>query len=309
MLLAAVYLMHAGPRRDEPPAGLRWARRGAWALAVAWCIPGWWLAGPRRPADLEADVLAVGHGLSVVVATPAGGTFLYDCGRLDDPGVGRRIIAPALWARGLSRLDAVYLSHADNDHYDGLPEVLDRFAVGEVVVPEGFVGRDNPAAVELMREVKARGVPVREVVAPASLPAGSTRVEVLHPPAGWDSDSDNARSLVLDVSRHGRRMLLTGDLEQVGMAELLSKPEPERPIDVLLAPHHGARAANPTRLYDWARPRVVVASQKPPSAGVADALTPLEARDIVLMRTWRAGAVSLRWTPAGVVASGFLDGR
>lgn len=309
LLLAAVYLMHAGPRRDGPPAGLRWARRGAWGLAVAWCIPGWWLAGPRRPADLEADVLAVGHGLSVVVATPDGGTFLYDCGRLDDPGVGRRIIAPALWARGLSRLDAVYLSHADNDHYDGLPEVLDRFAVGEVVVPEGFVGRDNPAAVELMREVKARGVPVREVVAPASLPAGSTRVEVLHPPAGWDSDSDNARSLVLDVSRHGRRMLLTGDLEQVGMAELLSKPEPGRPIDVLLAPHHGARAANPRRLYDWARPRVVVASQKPPSAGVADALTPLEARDIVLMRTWRAGAVSLRWTPAGVVASGFLDGR
>jgi competence protein ComEC len=309
LLPAAVYLMHAGPRRDAPSTGLRWGRRIAWGLAFVWCVPGWWLMGPRKPADLEADVLAVGHGLAVVIATPEGKTFLYDCGRMDDPGVGRRIVAPALWSRGVSRIDAVFLSHADNDHYNGLPDVLDRFEVGEVVVSEGFLGLDNPAALALLRRVRARGVPAREAVAPSSRPSGSTRIDVIHPPAGWESSSDNARSLTLDVSRHGRRLLLTGDLEQVGLAELLSKPEPGRPIDVLLSPHHGARGANPPRLFEWARPRVVVASQKPPTAGVADALTPLEAGDIVLLRTWRTGAVSLRWSPEGVSASGYLDSR
>lgn len=308
LLLVAAYLMHAGPRREGPPPVLRRSRYLAWGAVSAWCVPGWMFAGPGPPADLEAEVLAVSHGLAVVIATPDGETFLYDCGRMDDPGVGRRVVAPALWARGVSRLDAVFLSHADDDHYNGLPDVLDRFDVGEVVVPEGFVGRDNPAAVNLLRIVRARGVPVREMVAPASRPAGSTRMVAVHPPAGWDAASDNARSLVLDVSRQGRSLLLTGDVEQVGLAELLSRPEPDRPVDVLLSPHHGARAANPPRLYDWARPRVVVASQKPPTAGVVDALTPLESRDIVLLRTWQAGAVSLRWSPAGVVASGFLDG-
>ncbi len=309
LLPAAVYLMHAGPRRDRPSPAWRWGRRVAWGLALGWCVPGWWLTGPRKPADLEADVLAVGHGLAVVVATPEGRAFLYDCGRMDDPGVGRRIVAPALWSRGLSRIDAVYLSHADNDHYNGLPDILDRFEVGEVVVTEGFLGDDNPAADSLMRTLRGRGVPVREAVAPSSRPSGSTRVEVIHPPAGWESASDNARSLVLDVSRRGRRLLLTGDLEQVGLAELLSKPEPGRPIDVLLAPHHGARAANPPRLFEWARPRVVIASQRPPTAGVVDALTPLEAGDIVLFRTWRSGAVLLRWSPDGVEARGYLGSR
>ena len=49
-----------------------------------------------RPADatLEAEFLAVGHGLAVLIHTPDGQTLLYDCGRLGDPTVGRRIIAP-----------------------------------------------------------------------------------------------------------------------------------------------------------------------------------------------------------------------
>nr|WP_303652435.1 ComEC/Rec2 family competence protein [Paludisphaera mucosa] len=309
LLALAVYLTNAGPHRDEPSPGLRRGRRLAWLLAFAWCVPGWMLAGlGRRPATLEADVLAVGHGLAVVVQTPEGKTFLYDCGRMDDPGVGRRIVAPALWSRGVSRLDAVFLSHADQDHFNGLPDVLDRFAVGEVVVAPGFVGRDNPAATFLMQDLHRRGVPVRTLAAPTAWNEGSTRFEAVHPPAGWAADApDNARSLVLDVSHAGRRLLLTGDLEQLGLAELLSKPEPERPIDVLLAPHHGGKAANPPRLYAWARPRIVAVSQKPPVAGSADALTPLEAGDIVLLRTWRAGAILLTWSPEGIVARGFLE--
>ena len=95
----------------------------------------------RGPRTLEAEFLAVGHGLAVLIQTPDGQTFLYDCGRLGDPTVGRRIIAPALWARGVSRIDTVFLSHADQDHYDGLPDLLDRFPIGEVRIPPGFAGR------------------------------------------------------------------------------------------------------------------------------------------------------------------------
>ena len=79
-------------------------------------------------------VTAVGHGLAVVIHTPGDQVLLYDCGRMGDPSVGRRIIAPALWSRGLSRIDEVILSHADQDHYNGLPDLLDRFAIGMVRV-------------------------------------------------------------------------------------------------------------------------------------------------------------------------------
>src|SRR5262249_9985107 len=59
---------------------------------------------PTRPGALEADVLAVGHGLAVVIQGPDGRALLYDCGQLGDPHIGRRVIAPALWSRGLHRL-------------------------------------------------------------------------------------------------------------------------------------------------------------------------------------------------------------
>src|SRR5512135_1603647 len=100
----------------------RWAvRKWAWGALGAWIVLGLGLAwAPRRPVALEADVLAVGHGLAVVVQASDGRAFVYDCGRMRDPSVGRRVIAPALWARGVRRIEAVILSHADADHYKAI---------------------------------------------------------------------------------------------------------------------------------------------------------------------------------------------
>lgn len=262
-------------------------------------------AAPGGPP--AAEVLAVGHGLAVVVETGGGRAVLYDCGRMRDPSVGRRVVAPALWARGVWRLDAVVLSHADADHYDGLPDLLERVPVAAVLVPEGFASAANPGAAALLDRVRARGVAVRTVAAGDAWGAGAARFAVRHPPRGWNPAApDNARSVVLEVSWRGRRLLLTGDLEGDGLAALTAAPPAGR-VDVLLAPHHGARAANPAALYDWARPAAVVVSQRPPPPGARD---PLAARGPAtpVWRTWRDGAVRLRWTEAGIVARGFLGG-
>jgi competence protein ComEC len=282
----------------------RWApgaSLGAWVVAgLVWPSP--------RPRALEAEVLAVGHGLAVVVQAGDGRAFVYDCGRMRDPKVGRRIVAPALWSRGVRKIDAVVLSHPDADHYNGLPDLLDRFEVGAVLVPPGFEGPANPGAGRLLDSARARGVPVRSVVAGDRWEAAGARFSVRHPPETWGGSArDNARSVVLDVESGGRHVLLTGDLEQEGLLELARRPGP--PLDALLAPHHGGRAANPEWLYLWARPSRVIVSQKPPAPGTRDALAMLDAGGIPLLRTWQRGAIGLRWTPGGVVARGFLDGR
>lgn len=290
----------------------RWrGRRWAWGALAGWSALGLWLAAglgvrPDLDAPPRAEVLAVGHGSAVLIEGGAGHAVLYDCGRLRDPSVGRRVVAPALWARGLSRLDAVVLSHADYDHYGGLPDLLDRVAVGEVLVPEGFAGPANPEAARLLDLVRARGVAVREVTSATAWALGATRLVVRHPPPGWRPwAGDNARSVALDVLWRGRRLALTGDLEGPGL--LAYAEAAAGPVDVFLAPHHGGRTANPPWLYDKVRPALVVVSQRPPQPGAHDPLSVVEARKTPVDRTWRRGAVRLLWSPEGITAHGFLD--
>ena len=292
----------------------RWprpARRGAWGVLTVWVALGLVLSlarFPRPRGPLDAEVLAVGHGLAVVISTGDGHTVVYDCGRMRDPSVGRRIVAPALWARGVRHIDMVVLSHADSDHYNGLPDLLDRFSVGEVRVPPGFASPANPGAVELLHLVRSRGVPIRPIAAGDHWQTTAARFSVWHPPRAGafspDRTSDNARSVVLDLEAAGHHVLLTGDLENEGLDALIRCRIP--PLDVLLSPHHGGRTANPTWLYEWSEPRLVVVSQRQPAPGSNDALAPLDAQHI-LLRTWQRGAIRLRWTGRGVVASGFRD--
>jgi competence protein ComEC len=291
-------------------AAARWrSSRRWWGLAIVCGAIGTVLPMvPSRPIATEAEVLAVGHGLSVVIRSGEGKTVLYDCGRMGDPHVGRRMIAPALWSRGVRRIDIIILSHADSDHFNGLPDLLDRFEITTVHVPPGFGGPANPGAKQLLDDVRARGIPVSEIARGDRIElGGGTVLGVLHPrrdsPA---SSTDNARSVVLEVASGGRRLLLTGDLERDGLTDLVALP-PLDPLGAMLAPHHGGRTSNPPWLYEWAKPELVVVSQRPQAIGPRDPLATLSEGHFPLLRTWQAGAIRLLWSPEGLVASGFLD--
>ncbi len=175
-------------------------------------------------------------------------------------------------------------------------------------VPEGFGGPANPDAEKLLDLVRSRGVAIRTTVSPETWIEGGVGLAVQHPPAGWYPEApDNARSLVIDVSQAGRHLLLTGDVEGLGLVAMMARPSPDPPPDFMLSPHHGGRTANPVALYRWARPRAVVVSQRANREGVADALSPIEQQGTPIWRTGRSGAIRLRWTDTGIAASGFRD--
>jgi competence protein ComEC len=280
---------------------VRWRRAGwLWIAMVAW-FAGLGLtelrtAGPSHP---EVETLDVGHGLATLIHTPAGHAYLYDCGRMHDPHVGRRIIAPALWARGITRLDGLFLSHPDADHVNGLPDLLERFHVSQILIPPAFLSSDDPAIQALMADVRRRGIPLRVLETGDRIPLDADlAATVLNPcPGGLLDAPDNDQSVVLDLDHRGRHLLLTGDVDGFGQADLIHGPR--LPIDVLFAPHHGGRAANPPRLYDWAEPAAVVVSQRKPRSSSTDPLDTLARRGMRLHRTWLDGAVRVVGTPDG----------
>lgn len=277
------------------PLRARWR----WGLLVGsmWLCVG--LAGgqPQRETGLlRCMFLAVGHGGCTVLETPDGRTLLYDAGAIGGPDVTRRVIAPYLWSRGIRRVDEVFLSHADMDHFNGLPGLLERFAVGRVTCTPTFADKATPGVPVTLDAARRHGAPVRTVHAGDRLLAGGVEIDVLHPPAQGPPGNENTRSMVLRVRHAGHVILLTGDLEGLGLERVLAHSP--GPADILMAPHHGSRSggkreqAGRAELAARTRPAVVIGCEGPPR-WPARGPDPYTAVGATYLSTWPHGAVTV----------------
>jgi competence protein ComEC len=248
--------------RRPQALSLRWQIA---ALAV-WTVLG--LVPPLVQAitrdSLDCSIVAVGHGACVVLEAPDGKTLVYDAGAIGSPQFATQSIAAHLWDRGVMRIDGLVISHADIDHFNAVPGLLERFRIGTVYVSpimRAQFGNPNAApGVKLLYESIAQaGVPVREIWSGDRLRIGAeVSAHVFHPPRVGVVGSDNANSITLAVEYAGRRVLLPGDLESPGLEDVMA--EEAYNCDILLAPHHGSRRSDPPGFAAWSMPNWVVIS-------------------------------------------------
>ncbi|HXD85452.1 MAG TPA: DNA internalization-related competence protein ComEC/Rec2 [Urbifossiella sp.] len=289
----------------------QWRKRCLIGLFM-WVLFGLLLGIERPPRDeLRIAFLAVGHGGCVVIEAPDGRVLLYDAGTATGPDAIRRVVAPYLWNRGIARIDELFLSHADLDHFNGVNELAKRFPIGRVTTTPSFSEKVSPGVDVTMAALIRRGVPHRIAKAGDRFSAGDLTIDVLHPPEIGPSGNENARSLVLLIRHAGCTFLLTGDLEGAGQELALRQAIP--PIDVMLAPHHGAVAANarkesggrfsPGPIAAWAKPRFVVSCQEPrDTRHLQAAYGPAGG---TVWDTASVGAVIVRNHASGLVAEAF----
>lgn len=248
----------------------RWQLSPRWTIATLalWIAvglgagPAWasvQSSSPNHTPELRCTFTSVGHGCAVVVELPGGQTLLYDCGQLGSPSSGARTIASYLWEQGITHLDAVVISHADVDHYNALPELLERFSVGVVYVSHVMFQEKYGAVEALDIALAEANIPVVNIEGGERLATDDgSLLQVLHPPRKGVLGSDNANSIVLAIEYQGKRVLLTGDLETPGMEDVTA--EEPWDTDILLAPHHGSPRSDPPRFAQWSRPEWVVIS-------------------------------------------------
>jgi competence protein ComEC len=255
--LAGFYACLAAVAFGVSAGRLRW---WGWRLMLIWIVAGLGISlWPRRAGELRCTFLSVGHGLAVFVELPGGRTLVYDAGQMQDGARARQTVQSALWQRGVRSVDALVISHADIDHFNGVPGLARSVQIGSVLVHETFLDFRQPG-VEITCDLLTRQkVPIKLVWAGDRLSLDDRAVlTVVQPAVGDRLSTDNANSLVLLMEYAGRRILLTGDLERGGLESLLFTPPSH--VDILQAPHHGRFAANPRSLADWATPGWVIVS-------------------------------------------------
>jgi competence protein ComEC len=215
---------------------------------------------------LEIVMIDVGQGDAVALRSPAGRWLLVDAGPPLDGDARAHPVVRALRARGVERLDALILTHADADHFGGAEAVLSSLSVARVLDPALPVPKRGYA--DLLATAARLEVPWSAARAGRTFDVDGVTVSVLHP-----SDSASAAALaaagtmgvleandlsvVVLVSWRGFRALLTGDA-YVDVERALAAEVGD--IHLLKVGHHGSDTSTDPLFLASAQPELALVS-------------------------------------------------
>jgi competence protein ComEC len=150
----------AQPPPSPSPHRLRGSTRAMFA-GGALAVTLIWLAAASLPdGRLHVAFLDVGQGDAIFFTTPGGRQILIDGGPGPTDvlwGMGRHM---PFWDRSL---DVVVNTHPDADHLAGLPEVLGRYQVGQVILPD--VGGESTLYAAWQEAMAAEGATITQAEA------------------------------------------------------------------------------------------------------------------------------------------------
>lgn len=280
------------------------------------------LLGFRMPQRFEITMLDIGQGDCIYLADGAGGHYLIDGGSSDRKDVETYQIAPFLKYRGVSRLNAVFVTHSDADHISGIEGMLRDYGetgieIGCLFLPDvGKESRDE--AWHGLEELAAdASVPVRYLHAGDRLESGKVMLTCMHPVKNYVNQNNNACSMTLYLTCENFSALFTGDLEGEGEALVTERLAHMgdgaeivmQPLTLLKAGHHGSKNATKEPLLSLINPRIaLISAGRDNSYGHPhkETLKRLTDRGCRIYQTPESGAVTVRVSGGSVRVEPYL---
>ncbi len=214
----------------------------------------------ERPADAEklepltVSVLKIGRADAIVLQTGEN-CLVIDAGEEDD---GEEL-CEFLTNGGVSRVNALIITHHDKDHVGGADTLLERFPVDRIILPdyEGFV----TDYFEFLDALKAKNLTAERIDKSVEFDLGTAHIlvepPVNYPEAVSGAEIDNDCSLVTTVTHGKNRLLFMGDAEKTRIRDWLSSGTAQK-CDFMKAPHHGVYTTALAELFEATRPKYAV---------------------------------------------------
>lgn len=234
--------------------------------------------------DLKVFFVDVEGGQATLFVSPTGQSLLIDTGWPGNNGRDADRIAAAAKKAGVSKLDYVLLTHYHEDHAGGVPQLVARLPVGTFLdhgpnreVDHGIIDRDFAE----YQKVLAAGTSKRIVEHPGdTLPITGMSARVISsdgqtlsrplPGAGEPNpfcretgtpavdQTENSRSLGVEISFAGLKILDLGDLTKDKEVQLMCPNNRLGRVDILIVSHHGWEQSSSPALVEAIHPRVAI---------------------------------------------------
>lgn len=231
---------------------LKFRKKGVFAGCAAalllLCVGLSWLEPTLD--QMRVTTIDVGQGQCILLQT-RNCNFLVDCGG-SYPEEAGETAARLLLSQGIFRLDGLILTHYDEDHAGGIPQLLSRLRCDAVYLPD----TQDSGSMRKKIEAAAQGSAVISVTEDLEAAWKDARLQIFAPV----SEKSGNESCITVLFTAGKcDTLITGDL---GIAEenrlLALKNLPD--LEILVVGHHGSATSTGYRLLKRLRPEIAVIS-------------------------------------------------
>lgn len=291
------------------------------ALCLRYCIViiAVFILTFRKSPELKLTVIDVGQGDGIFVQC-RDSNILIDGGSISKSKLEKYVLTPFLSYEGIGKLDAVVITHEDEDHISGVIDLIENMQPGSIqienlILPDVSDESKGKSYHQLEACAAEKYIPVSYISCGQKLlDNGETIITCLNPARGMRTDEPNAYSTVLFIENGNFKALLTGDCDGEGQKRITEQinmnKEKYGKLTLLKVAHHGSNGTTDNAFINAAEPAYAAIS-----CGIdnkfghphPELIKRLENAKICIRRTSESGALTYETDGSKMKIQSFID--
>ena len=212
---------------------------------------------PIKNTNLEITAFDVGNADCFLIKTHKNEYIMIDTGKNGYKGGKSQaeiVVLKYLKDRGIKNIDAIVVTHFDNDHCGGVVDMIKGVKVKKIYVNN--LNHKSLAATEIYKTAKENNTEI--ILSGNNREIYGDRYLSLVNYLGVSTDDDNEDSIITLLTYKDFSMLFTGDAGVNGINAVLGYL-PEN-LTVLKVPHHGAHGGLNKEIVNYLKPKYSIIS-------------------------------------------------